>query len=166
MSLPLVTRFGADPLLDRELATKNYVDERGGFWTIVIKPTTTTINDDNTLNPDPDLLFPMDIDGNYYFEMDVLYQSTSFADLLLSFLIPTNAIMDWDIITFVGSKAATQQSASSGNSQPLNIIVQIRGYVQMGDTAGNMVFEWSQQQAEMTDTDVFKDSFIKFVKLS
>jgi len=35
MSLPLVTRFGADPLLDLEVANKRYVDAGGGsspFW--------------------------------------------------------------------------------------------------------------------------------------
>jgi len=36
MSLPLVTRFGADPLLDLEVANKRYVDNSGGgsslFW--------------------------------------------------------------------------------------------------------------------------------------
>jgi len=30
MSLPLVTRFGADPLLDLEVANKRYVDSSGG----------------------------------------------------------------------------------------------------------------------------------------
>jgi len=30
MSLPLVTRFGADPLLDLEVANKRYVDASGG----------------------------------------------------------------------------------------------------------------------------------------
>jgi len=30
MSLPLVTRFGADPLLDLEVANKQYVDNSGG----------------------------------------------------------------------------------------------------------------------------------------
>jgi len=30
MSLPLVTRFGADPLLDLEVANKRYVDNAGG----------------------------------------------------------------------------------------------------------------------------------------
>jgi len=39
MSLPLVTRFGADPLLDLEVANKQYVDSSGGgaakdIWTM------------------------------------------------------------------------------------------------------------------------------------
>jgi len=38
MSLPLVTRFGADPLLDLEIANKRYVDNSsggGGTWSVL-----------------------------------------------------------------------------------------------------------------------------------
>jgi len=34
MSLPLVTRFGADPVLDLEVANKQYVDSSGGGATV------------------------------------------------------------------------------------------------------------------------------------
>jgi len=41
LSLPLTTRFGADPLLDFELANKQYVDNSsgGGFWAEVARET-------------------------------------------------------------------------------------------------------------------------------
>jgi len=44
MSLPLVTRFGADPLLDLEVANKQYVDNSGGgsakdVWTMLFTGT-------------------------------------------------------------------------------------------------------------------------------
>jgi len=37
MSLPLVTRFGADPILDLEVANKRYVDTSGGGATVTIQ---------------------------------------------------------------------------------------------------------------------------------
>jgi len=40
MSLPLVTRFGADPLLDLEVANKRYVDSSGGGANVTIQTIT------------------------------------------------------------------------------------------------------------------------------
>jgi len=44
MSLPLVTRFGADPLLDLEVANKRYVDTSGGGATITAQEVVLTSN--------------------------------------------------------------------------------------------------------------------------
>jgi len=46
MSLPLVTRFGADPLLDLEVANKRYVDNNaaGGIFLLTINQTAFVTN--------------------------------------------------------------------------------------------------------------------------
>jgi len=86
MSLPLVTRFGADPLLDLEVANKRYVDASGGgsdhgcriFHSIAqsvtnLVPLTCAFDSEDydtdsyhdTVTNNTDIVIPVGLDGKY-----------------------------------------------------------------------------------------------------
>jgi len=81
MSLPLVTRFGADPLLDLEVANKRYVDSSGGGGTQTTQEdalsgnfstTSTSITDITGLT----LTVPTRTGGKFYIHLDCMTQNS------------------------------------------------------------------------------------------
>jgi len=78
MSLPLVTRFGANPRLDLELANKQYVDTSGGLtFAKVVKAVTQTVNDSTVLVDDDELLASLEANKTYCFLLFIYIQSST-----------------------------------------------------------------------------------------
>jgi len=80
---PKVTRFGADPTLDQEVATKAYVDNSSGgglTFARVVKSVDQIINNSTTLIDDDELLFAANTNKAYHMIFLLLYAAAANAD--------------------------------------------------------------------------------------
>jgi len=168
MSLPLVTRFGADPLLDLELANKQYVDAGGGggsglTFARKIKATDESITSDIVPHDDDTLFFTPNINKTYFILLIMFFNTPSPADIRTSMSIPTGAtatrfngtwsgvsggnVADWEVDDFNAGSSATQY-------------ITMAGRVKMGATAGDINWQWAQFVANAGATTVEQGSML------
>jgi len=164
MSLPLVTRFGADPLLARELATKNYVDTNivGNTFARVVKKVTQTIDTNDILVNDDELFVALNANKNYGFLLFMPHISPVAADIKYDFSIPAGASgrrtdVRFDSGTsFITPLITVAKSVATGGTASS---LQVMGNVIMAGTAGNFQFQWTQNVSNAGDTSVLAGAF-------
>lgn len=169
MSLPLVTRFGANPLLDLEVANKNYVDNAGGFVSRVLKLVDETRTTDTVLSDDNELFFPVEVDSTYRFWLFALMENEALPDMKFIFTLPTNCVGNrmggpWQAVTYTLENdmlAQRAQAAATGLK-----FVNIYGLVRNGDTAGNVQYQWAQNGSSPNTITTFAGSSILIWKLN
>jgi len=166
MSLPLVTRFGADPLLDLEVANKRYVDNSSGgtgqTFARVVKSVDDVINSDTTLQDDSELKFTPNINKTYQVTLWLFYQSGSTPDIKIAMAFPSGATGFRHNSNFNLSANATtswttaQQPGTNGalQWQPFT------GFVIMGATAGDINIQFAQRISDAGDTTMKQGSLL------
>jgi len=160
-----VTRFGALPTIDNEVAIKAYVDSRpiGLTFARIIKTVDETINNNDTLQDDNELFVALLANTNYSFLLYLISISSAVADIKTAFSLPAGAT--GEILTNVmragGSvpmaDITTEDSHTSDGTNSLNSFF---GKVNMGGTAGNMQLQWAQNTAEVSNTSVLQGSLL------
>jgi len=161
MSLPLTTRFGANPLLELELANKAYVDSSSGggnTFARVVKKVDESRQSDTTMTDDAELFVPLEANKNYGFETRLFYQSSAAADFKVGYTIPSLATglrlgaSNWHstvgIATFVIPTVTFVAMGATLVTTPTY------GRVIMGATAGDLNFQWAQNAPVASDTTV------------
>jgi len=169
LSLPLVTRFGADPLLDLEVANKRYVDNSSGgtgqTFARVVKKIDETIQSSNTLHDDDELFIALNINKVYHFIGSLYYDSGSTPDFKYAATFPTSATNrrvndNWQSIT---KRNTSDFSTVSGNIAGVGAAigtVAYEGFIVMSTTAGNFQIQWAQNTSAPEDTIVKAGSFL------
>jgi len=151
MLLPLTTRFGANPLLDLELANKAYVDSApsGKTFGFAMKAADQTVTSSEVLINDDDLFIALNANKTYYYRMFLaLLCASSTPDLKDQMVAPAGATGNFN------------ESQGTSNSQLIDLaIVQFQGhtgsptaersqsfegYIFTAGTAGNLQLTWAQ----------------------
>jgi len=158
MSLPLTTRFGADPLLDLEVANKRYVDANaGGDVIFIVKSADEDRPSSTDLDPDSELFFPVVAGRTYFITYWIYYHSDATPDIRHRFSAPSGA-------SGVKNNSYLNPTAES----PINVYNSIfpvptsnsDTYTFMGHvviivtTDGNISFDWSQTVSSAVITGV------------
>jgi len=162
MSLPLVTRFGADPLLALEIANKQYVDNASsglGLFDVVRKDANEIVNNSSAFQDDDELFIPLPINRTFWFQLFLKQSSASNADIKYKFTLPAGASMLWAKINTFLSKAVTSSQVEATNGT-VNYLPTCIGFVIMGGTSGNLTTQWAQNVAQASDTTIHEDSMI------
>jgi len=150
-----VTRFGPLPTIDRELATKAYVDNNatGNTFSRVVKKVDQIISNSTTLEDDDELVVALLANKTYAFYLAYDFLTTTVADIKLLFAIPA------------GASGAMGRILSSTDVQDITVAEAIAavntemitcysGKVVTAGTAGNMQLQWAQNTAQVFDTTV------------
>jgi len=163
VSLPLVTRFGADPLLDLEVANKRYVDGSGGLtFARVVKLVDQTLNDDSTFQDDDELTIAVNANKTYFGLLLMQVATDSVADFKYNFVIPAGASgRRWSgflssallTVTVAIDAGATGVQGSVGTDM---IIVPFT--LRVVGTAGFLTLEWAQLNQNPTNTTMQQGS--------
>ena len=145
----------------------------------VRKTADTTVNNVAVIAPDPELSIPVVSGGVYHVEGFLIYSSATAADLSIGWTYPTASTMDWSINALI--------STATGSSGSINRARQsITGTLPAGGTAagagskliampagiftaaasGNLVLNWSQVVADVSDTVIYANSTLKLTKLN
>jgi len=153
---PKVTRFGADPTVPQEIATKAYVDAGGGGGLTFAKVITTTdqvLNNSSTLQDDDDLKFTPTINLVYTVMLYFYYTGTGFADIKYAMSIPVGATARRINGNFgEGANSTADATVSEGfgldaNQRMTCLILKL----EMGATAGDFILQWAQNNQEATN---------------
>jgi len=165
MSLPLVTRFGADPLLDLEIANKRYVDNSSGGGSIFfkgVKEVDQFIQSQTTFEDDDDLLFAAEANKVYHIQLIFFFLTTSVADWDYRFSIPALAAGEYmqdNIEPVIESNAIDitgTRFSNVGVGTPL--VLGQWCVLRMGATAGNVIFQWKQRSSVASNTGTLAGS--------
>jgi len=167
MSLPLTTRFGADPLLDLELANKQYVDNSSGgglTFAKVVKSVDETIQSNSTLFDDAELFFTPNINKIYTLFLFLFSNSGTTPDMKIRLTVPsgatairTNNFWQGDINRAMLDWTTT---ISLSGSATLDLFITQVGIVRMGGTAGTVNLQWAQNTSNGGDTTMYGGSLL------
>jgi len=163
---PKVTRFGADPTLTQELATKAYVDaiESGNTFARVVKKVDEVKNSDTTFADDTEIFFTGRANRTYHWIF--LWESfiNSTADMKIRWTDPAGAsgnavsnAQDWDMNGTI-IRSATSTIVLSGNNQVR--FYEDHGTFLMGATAGDINFQWAQNVSNAGDVSILRGSLL------
>jgi len=169
MSLPLTTRFGADPLVDLEIANKRYVDNSSGgsglTFARVVKSVDEIVNNSSTLQDDDELLFTPTVNKIYFIMLFLFNSSNSTADFKGLCSIPTGAtstrMFENGIWRELPTLQATESSTNIEQTNNVSTAVFTSASYQrlvMGATAGNFIWQWAQRTATVFDTKLLAGS--------
>lgn len=163
-----VTRFGPNPLLPQEVATKDYVDtQSGGGLThaVKIKTVDETISDDGTLHDDDTLFFPVTAGKNYaIYGCIQLKQASSVPNFRHSYSFPTT--------TREGKKGDGNVRTEApftirpiSNIETMNTVVETAWVMLMAnfinpDNDGVINYQWAQNVATVADTTIEAGSWL------
>jgi len=162
---PKVTRFGASPLIDSELATKAYVDAGGGSGLTcakVVKTVDETIQSSTTLQDDDELKFTPSINTVYFVQVLLFLTSAQTADFKHAVSIPAGATArrnetSWQLNDQNSQDWTVENTPSTTNQLEM---IQLLGRLVMGATAGDFVVQWAQFASQALDTTVNRGSLL------
>jgi len=168
MSQPLVTRFGADPLLDPELATKRYVDNQpaGQTFARIVKKLDEAVTNDIVLQDDDELFVALNADKVYGGYLMMFFDAATNADMSYACSVPAGATAiningDWQGGGFNQGTADFTTSRIVATSGTGTIVAQALGFrIIVAGTAGNFQFQWAQGVAQATATNVRQGSYL------
>ena len=166
MFLPLTTRFGADPLLDLEIANKRYVDNSsggGGTSFSVVKKVDEVRNNTITLSDDSELFFTGKANATYLIISWWNCKSVASANLRYAFSLPSGATGLRSASTVFRSNTGQPMTADLTATDFLSVDTtnEMFGYaysISMGSTAGIIQLQWAQTVAQMGDTIIQRGS--------
>jgi len=166
MSLPLVTRFGADPLLDLELANKQYVDNRAGLIIAnIVNTTLETVNNSTTFVDITDFVVALDANTRFSYLMYLVHTTNATADFKYIASVPAGAAGTRSNSNAWQSDApqTTNDIAVARNVNAITSsqqIVMSMGTIITGGTAGNLQFQFSQKNATVVNTTVDLEAWL------
>jgi len=158
MSLPLTTRFGANPRLSFELANKAYVDSAtGSFFSDVLEDDFIK-NNDNTLENVPTWSVSLNANKRYYFFLMLSIDSTTVADVQEGLVVPAGALGFWFEQFLPNTPSFALSSANSqsiSGAQPRNQNLQGMFF---NANAGTFDIQFAQNTAQVFDTTLNRGS--------
>jgi len=141
-----------------------------GTETVIRKSANESVTSSTTLQNDDELLYAMDANTNYHFEISVLFTGGTAGDMKFSITTPSGGDLwatGW--IPYAGGVSAFGPISASGGvissvdalgtTNPTMIF--IRGVVMNSSTAGNLQFQWAQNASSATATTVYAGSYMK-----
>lgn len=133
------------------------------------------VNNSTALVTATGLTIPVGIGGIYEVEAYLIYNSSTTADLSLSWSAPAGAVLDWvsnaPASTTTGPNGDIQRTAFSVGSVALiggagaNAVAMPTGTLTIGATAGNFLLQFAQGTAEVSDTIIRAGSWIKLTRI-
>lgn len=139
---------------------------------VVRKSADETVNNSTTLQNDDALLMALGATETWWVEFDVIYSSSTVADIKIAFTIPGGASMAlsamWmsSVPTAGISNWLVSGTATDLQGRAENLVVPIKGFVATAGTAGNITMQWAQNALEATNTIVRANSTLWATKIA
>jgi len=143
---------------------------------VIRKSADETVNNSAAMQNDDELVLPVVASEVWYFELFVLFRSSTGADIKFGFSVPSGATMKWHSQALwygvgVGStpgtpNEATDSYARGGAGATTTTGFMIWGIIVVSTTAGNVNLQWAQNTAESSDTKVLANSCLRATKLA
>lgn len=135
------------------------------------KTSDETVNNSDSVQDDDELTLSLEASTNYIISGLIIYSSSTVADIRQAFTIPSGASMNIGSVSgvvitnrelrYIEYDGSGTEEFNFGENVGIRIIQLLQGTVQIGTTAGNLLYRWGQWAAEATDTVVHSGSFLK-----
>jgi len=138
--------------------------------TTVVKSANKTVTSSTTLQNDNELLYAMDANTNYIFEMMLLITGATAGDMKFALTVPSGGDLrasgfgpfsgTTSLYGPISSSGGTISSVETyGTTNPTMVFV--KGVVMNGSTAGDLQLQWAQNASSATATTVYAKSYLK-----
>jgi hypothetical protein len=127
----------------------------------IYKSADETVNNSTVLQNDNHLILPVLANEVWGFTMFLFFESGTTPDLKIGWSVPSGTTMrycDDDAAQNVSIESETRTIPGSGATTVK--IVGVNGAIFASSTAGNVVLQWAQATAEVSDTKVLTGSYI------
>lgn len=150
------------------------VSRASGAMTYIRKPTTETVNNSNTLQNDDDFVITTVANTDYLVEVFLLLTGNVTADWKFAWTL-TN--MTWDgtmdqnitpttavttIQTAQGTASAAAQTIGLATNAAASMLYRAQFVIHSGATGGTLNFQWAQATADVSNTQVLKNSVMRY----
>jgi len=140
-------------------------------WTVPlvgIKSADQTITSQTTLINDADMRFAVAANATYEFHVYLRYSSGTGQDWKSSFTVPAGASAHFARYAndsggtfggngdFADTDTPVSQGAGVGNVRTINFF----GWLSVGGTAGNLIFQWAQNTSGAFNTSLYANSYL------
>jgi len=155
-----------DPTTNQQVATKKYVDDNSGStntFARIVKKADQTISNSTTFTDDAELLFTPTINKTYGFQLLFFFDSSAVANFKLKMTLPTGATGDWVNGNWTGGGSAAPVDVTAGQSRSgIGAVATsaLYGRIIMAGNAGDVVIQWAQNTAEISNTKMLQGSFL------
>lgn len=135
---------------------------RDSRLTIIRKTADETVNNSAVLQNDDELLLPVGANQVWAFDLRIMFDGATAADIKYKFTIPAGGSGHWlrgDEISDANTSITTERNNSTAGAG--DTYFQIFHCIYAGGAnAGNVQFQWAQLTAGASDSKVRKDSCI------
>ena len=138
----------------------------------VLKTVTETVNDDDTLQDDDVLLFPVLANKTYHMRCWILVLSNATADFKFQWAVPAGAGIDLvcsDQLNPGANNAIAYRAAGAPyviNGTGGYEVYFMEGLVYIVGTPGNVVLQWAQNTAHASDAQIYGRSWLSYTLLN
>lgn len=138
------------------------------IWLDVFKSADETITNDATLSDDGELLFAVESNSHYAYQMFLQFHSAATPDLQYRFTVPTGTVGftnegQWNAQNEANTNPITQTyTITTDNTDEM--IMQV-GYIDTSGTSGNVILQWAQAISDAGATTLYKGSYIMYKKI-
>jgi hypothetical protein len=143
---------------------QTYVDSN--TMSFVYKTTTETVNNSTTLQDDDELFITVEANKDYIFDMVFLFDSGTTPDFKYAFSVPSGASLIGQELSGAGGVDNITETGDTISGSGAYRAVKITSILQVGANAGTVTFQWAQNTANASDTNVSSGSYISYKKLN
>jgi len=137
-----------------------------------VKPADTTRNNTATQAADPDLVVPVAANTVYLIEGFLPYNSNTTADIAFGWTLPAGSTMAWTVNglqtgattgqdTIVRGSVNETAVQGVGGAGATDVVALPLGTLTTGTTAGNLTLRWAQNTANVSNTILRANSWIR-----
>ena len=129
---------------------------------VVVKSAIETVNNSATLQNDDELLFAVGANETWVFNLYLLSTSGSTPAFRFAWTVPTSTVLNGSTFGSINGQL-TQLRFDAGSVRTMTVaspeaLWHFKGVVQSGGTTGNVQFQWAQQTADASDSQVNEGS--------
>jgi hypothetical protein len=136
-----------------------------------VKSADQTVNNSATLVNDTELFAAVAASAVYRFELGIRYSTNTTADLKTGWVVPSGALMTFDILgTAAGAGAVGMFAWDSGSSFAFEgsgstVAFRETGIIKTSTTPGTAQFQWSQNTANASNSKVLANSYLLLTQI-
>lgn len=134
--------------------------------TVAVKATNETVNNSDTMQNDDALVVAVAASTTYAFWGLIIYETGATPDIKVGFTVPTGALLNWNGLGGLVSTSATISDVDSAAASEVfpggatKGVIHFSGAIAVDSTAGNLQIQWAQNTADVSDTIVYRHSFL------
>ena len=122
---------------------------------VVFKTSDEVVNNSSILQDDDALTIPVAANERFWFSVILFFDSGTIPNFKYGFSGPSGATIRWErAVSGVVVQTESDSAVKAGSGVGVQLMIQLRGSIEVAGTAGSLTFQWAQGTAHASDTTV------------